>query len=1109
MIISDTAVNNRVSVFILALIILVFGTSSYNSLPRENSPDISIPYVFISTSYKGVASSDIETSITIPIEKKLKGLEGVKKIHSISSEGISKINIEFVPGTNIDDALQKVKDKVDESKNDLPQDLENDPSVFEVNFSEMPIVVYSISGTCGMARLKEIADELEEDIESIPGVLQVDVTGGSEREIIIEVDPDKLTYYRIPISAFFSAVNNENQNTSGGSISLGDGRYQLRVPGEISDPNELYHVVVASFNGRPVYLKDLAVVKDGFKDEDSRSRLNGKEAINVAVKKRTGENILIISEEIDRLIENKKLSWPAGTQITKLMNDAKEIRNMVLDLENNILSGLILVVVVLFFALGLRNSVLVALAIPFSMLLSFMVLSVFGITLNMVVLFSLTLALGMLVDNAIVIVENIYRYMEQGVPKIEAAIKGTSEVAYPVIGSTLTTLAAFLPLAFWPGIMGEFMKYLPITLIITLSSSLFVALVINPALCAFFMKIKINPSEQTDASGDDINAMGEQPIEIKGKILESYSKVLKIALQFRVSVLLCSVALLVLLTLIWVFAVGLERPLEFFPEIDPRNIYVNIDPPEGADLDYIDQILKKVEIVASSALNKDDEKAYLDFITSPPLNHYNDTYDPKPFKDKNGEPFTGPTSFRNVKHIYAKVIKNFSGATFGSSADNHLGIQFLDLEDRITPSVNDMEEIRKRVQYIPGARITVEKENNGPPTGPPINIEISGDNYQNLGRLAKDVRRIIGKIPHMADLRDDYVDAIPAIQINVDKQKAAMFGLSTYTIGYVIKTAFNGLNISTYYANNDDFDITVKLPENDRKTTDVLHALMIPTPTGQLVPLTTVASITYAGSLGDIVRIDHNRVVTIKANVENNKIPGVLLRTQAEELLKNFTLPKGYGITFTGENKSQKESEDFLEKAFIIAIFLIFLILVTLFNSVNQPLIIMVSVILSLGGVFLGLTVLSLPFGVIMTGVGTISLAGVVVNNAIVLIDYTNKLKERGLSTQQAIISAGATRLRPVMLTAITTILGLLPMVTGISYDFHKMSISLVSESSQYWRSMAIVVIFGLMIATILTLVVVPTLYSLLSDFPRVMKSIYGKVHDWYWQTFDRLAGEK
>jgi len=1098
LIISNTAIKNRISVVVLAILILVIGSYCYSILPRESEPDITIPNVFVSTSYKGVSSSDIETSITIKIEKKLKGLDRVKKIHSVSSEGLSQINIEFLPGTDIDDVIQKVKDKVDEAKKELPGDLEDDPSVFEVNISELPIVVFSLSGTCGITHLKEIADDLEEEIESVPGVLEAEVTGGREREIRIEVDPDKLAYYRIPITAFQSAVQSENQNTSGGSIRLGDGRYQLRVPGEFESPEEIYTLVVSTFEGKPVYLKDLARVVDAFKDETSRSRLNGRSAVSITVKKRVGENIIAITDQIDELIERRQHSWPQGTRITKLMDRAKEVRLMIADLENNIVSGLILVIIVLFFALGFRNAVLVSLAIPFSMLLSFIILHALGITLNMVVLFSLTLALGMLVDNAIVIIENVYRYMEQGVPRVQAAMKATSEVAYPVIGSTITTLAAFSPMIFWPGIMGEFMKYLPITLIVTLSSSLFVAMVINPALAAIFMRLK---KEQYQLSGqvsaDAVSASGEKPVEVKGLILTLYTRFLKKALGHRLVVLFISFTFLILLFQVWLLVVGLEKPVEFFPNIDPDSAYVNIDPPEGADLDYIDRVIKKVEMAVNGA-NGDSEM--------PALNLYNSSYKPRLHKKAGGEEFYGPSDLGNIEYIYSKAVETSGGVSFGPNLPNHIGIQFLDLKDRKRPSAASLEEIRRRVKNIPGARITVAEQEGGPPTGAPINIEISGDDFRVLGNLAKQVQRIIAKVPFVEDVQDDYVEGIPSVRVRIDRQKAALFGLSTNAIGFALKTAYKGLDISTYHEGDEDFDITVILDENDRHVTDVLHKLMLPTPSGQIVPLTTIASIDYSGTIGDIVRINHDRVVTVKANVDETNVPGPVARQQAEELLKNFQLPAGYRIQFTGEFEFQKESEEFLTKAFIIAVFLIFLILVTLFNSVAQPAIIMTSVILSLGGAFLGLTVIKSPFGIIMSGVGVISLAGVVVNNAIVLIDYVNKLRQRGMKIKDAVISAGATRLRPVLLTAITTVLGLLPMVTGVSYDFHKMSLSLVSESTQWWQNMAIVVIFGLVIATFLTLIVVPVLYSLLATMSERISSLTDRIRKLYWKPIERIT---
>ena len=1081
MIISDTAITNRISVVVLALIILVAGIYSYRALPRESSPDITIPYVFVATSYRGVASADIETAITIPIEKKLKNLDDVKEIHSVSAEGTSYINIEFLPGTDIDDVLHKVKNKVDEAENDLPGDLENDPSVYEVNFSDMPIVVYSLSGTCGFRILKDIADDLEDDIETISGVLEVDVTGAREREIRIEVDPDKLAYYRIPITAFQSVVPGENQNTTGGAVTLGDGRFQLRVPGEFETPEEIYGLVVSTHAGRPVYLKDVATVVDGFKEETSRSRLNGRRAINISVKKRTGENIIAIAEEIDRLLAERQSGWPRGTAITKLMDQAKDIHNMVADLENNILSGLCLVVVVLLFSLGLRNAVLVGLAIPFSMLISFTVLNALGITLNMVVLFSLTLALGMLVDNAIVIVENIYRFMEQGVPRMEAARAATGEVAWAVIGSTLTTVAAFFPLIFWPGIMGEFMKYLPITLVVTLSASLFVALVINPALATFFMKLKTGGGPGAGSrTAAEIAAEGEQPVEISGRILTSYRRIMELVLDHPVKILFLSFCLLVIFFLTWLLTVGLEKPVEFFPSIQPNNIYVNIDPPEGADLEYIDRVVRQVEIALSGVLGPRPQSR-----SRIPLERYEEAYVPKQHPLAGGGTFTGPSDLKNIEHLYAISARKAETSVFSNTSASHLGIQFIELTDRIRPSFADIKEIRERLQNIPGARLTVKEEDQGPPTGAPVNIEISGDNYRVLGEIARQIREIIAHLPYIEDIRDDYVESIPALRIKIDRQKASQFGLTTGDIGYALKTAYNGVNISTYREDNDDYDISVRLPEDQRLTTDVLRKLMIPAPSGEVVPLTTLSKITYSSSIGDINRIDHKRVITVQANVDETRIPGSVLRMQAEKLLAGFTLPDGYNIVFTGESEEQEDAQAFLSKAFVIGVFLIFLILVTLFNSVSQPFIIMTSVLLSLGGAFIGLAIIQSPFSIIMTGVGIISLAGVVVNNAIVLIDYINKLRRTGMARREAVIAGGATRLRPVVLTAITTILGLLPMVTGISFNFRKLSISLVSESSQYWQSMAIVVIFGLLIATFLTLVVVPTLYSLLDNLPR------------------------
>jgi multidrug efflux pump subunit AcrB len=650
--------------------------------------------------------------------------------------------------------------------------------------------------------------------------------------------------------------------------------------------------------------------------------------------------------------------------------------------------------------------------------------------------------------------------------------------------------------------MGEFMGYLPLTLIVTLSSSLFVAMVINPALAAFFMKIKRDVPAKADP--DEIAAAGEKPIEIKGSVLRAYKGLIDGALRHRFAVVLASFAVLVILYQAWLLVVGLEKPVEFFPDIDPLSMYVNVDMPEGADLEYSDRILRQVEMRINGVSGE-----AMDDPSVSTLDLYNESYVPKRHIKRTGEGFVGPSDLENVEYVYSRAVSTSeAGMMFSPTTPNHVGIQFLELKERLSPSSGTLEEIRNRVKDIPGGKITVAEMSEGPPTGAPINIEISGDDFRTLGALAKGIRDSVENVPHVEDIRDDFVEGTPSVRVRVDRQRAALFGLSTEDIGFALKTGYKGLEVSTYREADEDFDITVQLSDPNRRVTDVLRQLLIPSPTGHLVPLTTLASIDYAGGIGNIVRINHRRVVTVKANVDETKVPGPVARAQAEELLGDFPVPPGYNMKFTGEFEFQKESEEFLSKAFVTALFLIFFILVTQFNSVTQPLIIMTSVVLSLGGAFLGLSVIRSPFGIIMTGVGVISLAGVVVNNAIVLIDYTNKLRDRGMPLREAIVSAGATRLRPVLLTAVTTILGLLPMVTGVSYDFHEWSVSWVSESTQMWRTMAIVVIFGLMTATFLTLVVVPTLYSLFASLQSGAGSFVEGIRRLYWRPYTRLTGD-
>ncbi len=632
----DTAVKKRISIVVLCILILAFGFISYYSMPRELIPDINIPYIFVSTNYPGVAPVDIEQSITIPIENKLRGLKGVKEISSSSIEGMSFIIIEFVAGTDIDDVLPKTKDKVDMARQELPSDLENDPVVSEINISDMPIITLALSGPAGLVRLKDVAEDLKDEIEAVPGVLAATVTGGLEREIRVEPYPDKLAYYGISIIGLQAVISNENLNVSGGSIRMGDGRFQLRVPGEFQTPDEIYGLVVGTHNGNPVYLKDVARVVDGFKDETGRARLNGEEAISIQIQKRSGENIIEIAKRMDEIIDQSKPTWPAGTNVTKLLDNAEEINDMVIELENHMVTGFILVVAVLFFAMGIRNAILVSMAIPFSMFITFIILNSMGVTLNMIVLFSLILVIGLVVDDAIVIVENIYRFMEQGVPKLQATIRATVEVGPAVVSSTLTTLAAFFPLLFWTGIMGEFMKYLPLTVIIALSSSLFVAIVINPALGAIFMKL---------------------PSTRHIEMLRGYQRLLKGALNHRLAVVLIALLVMTFTIILWYYKVGMTKSVEFFPYTEPKKYYINMDMPEGADIEYSDRVARQIEIALSKgiayALASPDER---------PIDYY--------YQDKNihvnsdGQKTVTPLDITDVEILWLQNQANrFSAPT--------------------------------------------------------------------------------------------------------------------------------------------------------------------------------------------------------------------------------------------------------------------------------------------------------------------------------------------------------------------------------------------------------------------------------------------------------------
>ena len=1026
MILNQMALKRQVTVLALLVIIVVAGLYSYSTLPRESFPDITIPYVFVTTTYEGVAPADMEELITIPIERKLKGIDDVEEIRSTSAEGISTVAIKFLPKVDLDDALQKVRDKVDQAEGDLPADLQDDPVIKEVNFSDMPVIRVVLSGPFSLRRLQNLAEDIQDRLESISGVLEARLTGGLEREIHVEFDLDRVRAYNVPFSSIVGSLTNSNVNMPGGSMDIGEGKYLVRVPEDFQHPSEIFSIVAFVRDGKPVYLRDLATIKDAFKDPLTRSRINREKSVTIGVLKRSGENIVRVTDEVKRVVNDMRPELPQTLQIDLTADQSNDVRLMVSDLENNIISGLILVLAVIFFFIGGQSAIFVALAIPYSMFITFSLLTGFNVTLNMVVLFSLILALGMLVDNGIVIVENIYRHMQQGESRQEAAAIGTDQVAWPVITSTLTTLGAFSPMLFWPGIMGEFMGYLPMTLIMALSASLFVALVINPVLSARYQKIKTNKPAKKRASREPL-------------IKQFYLVLLKWSLRHRWLVISSAVILLIAATLAFVF---FGKGTEFFPDTEPRRAYVNIKMPEGTNLDTSDQLVARIENIVSE--------------------------------------------YEDIRYVIAN-IGAIGGDPFSQGGTGtHISrvvLDFKDLHDRSRPSSEIVNEVRQRIlKTIHGAEVQVEKEEEGPPTGPPINIEIFGEDILMLGELAARARKIIKDIPGLVDLKDNFVKGKPEIRVRVDKEKSALMGLDTYTIAYTVKSAINGVKAGVYREGKDEYDIIARLPERDRQSIKSLKRITVSGPQGEPIPLTSLAAVKLGSGIGAIMRLDQKRVVTVSGDVSGRLANDVIKDIDAR-LSQQIDWPKGYSFQFTGEQEEQAKAQAFLGKAFFACIALILLILLTQFNSLVTPLIILASVVLSLIGVFLGLLITGTAFGIIMTGIGVISLAGVVVNNAIVLIDYINQQLAKGLSSTEALLRAGAVRFRPVMLTAITTILGLLPMATGISFDFGKMAFDIGGESSQWWGPMAVAVIFGLGFATLLTLILVPVLCSLAHGF--------------------------
>jgi multidrug efflux pump subunit AcrB len=1249
MYITDLAIRYRTSVLILTLLLVGGGVASYVTIPKESNPSIEIPTIVVTTVYPGASPDDVERLLTQPIEQEVQTINGIVELRSTSSEGVSTVVIEFDPSVPMDEANQKVRDKVDVARPDLPSDVE-EPVVAEIDVSAFPILSINLGADYGLAQLKTIAEDIEDALEALPDVLEVNLIGGVEREVQVNVDLSRLQGYNLSFADLVETIQAENTNLPGGSIDVDRQNYLVRVDGQFRDPAEIEQLVVAAPAGQPIFVRDVAEVVFGFKERSSYARLQQYQVevegrpvpvaesevlpvMTLSVKKRTGANVLKTTDEVRRVLTDFPL--PPGTEMAVVGDVSKQVRGLVSDLENNIVSGLIFVVLVLLFFLGARTALLVGVAIPLSMFVSFLVFSMMGVTLNVIILFSLIVALGMLVDNAVVIVENIYRFREQGASPWEAAREGTTEVGGAVVASTATTVAAFAPMLFWPGFIGAFMSYLPLTLIITLTCSLFVALVINPVVTGLFAR---PPGETRStaplsrrarmvacgliaaagvvlglANWETLVAMaliipvayflytrvlavvGERFIKSGlPRLVEGYRWFLEWMLErdytvrfayLRNMLVLGSLTVGALLALIGglladfgspvvgtLGAAGAAVLLPAFLLLGIGILGIVVHALESAFLGR----MKTVKVGAAMALTgavlafvlwmtgrAEGAAVLVALLTVPALllvvgalgvglagdRHYLLLTDNRarlltatlalllaifalfrvaptgvaffPPTDPNqiiveAEAPLGtslaasdavatelqeriarlveavPAAQANLKNVLVGVGVGgdiFFGGGPARPERSRVTLNMVDFEDRAESSAATLRRLREEVEGLPGVTLTFTQDEEGPPTGAPVNIELSGPDFERLTALAQEVRtRLVeagasGRIPGLVDVTGDVDNGRPELKVVVDRERAAQFGLSTAQVAEVVRAAINGVEASTFRSGDEEIDVTVRLREADRARLEDVSGLTI-LHEGEQIPISTVAHFELDAGLGAITRLDQQRVVTVRGEAAPGYNGNAVLAQVQDELADYANaLPPGYTLTYTGESEDQDASFRFLTRALLLGVSLIFLILVARFNSVSGPLIIMVAVGLSLIGVLLGLILTRTPFS-LFTFIGIISLAGIVVNNAIVLVDYTRQLRERGKGKRAAIVEAGATRLRPVLLTALTTVLGLIPLTFGLNVDFVGLlrdltpNVHVGSPNTQFWGPMGLAIMSGLTFGTFLTLVIVPVLYS-------------------------------
>jgi multidrug efflux pump len=1022
----DAAFSRGRTVALCFVMILLMGGSAYLNIPKEAEPDIPIPIIYVSVFHEGIAPEDAERLLARPLEKELQSIEGIKEMRSIAGEGYASVTLEFDAGFDADQALQDVRDKVDLAKSELPPE-SDEPRVTEINVALFPVLTVVLSGNVPERMLVTVARELKDNVEALPGVLSVDIGGDREEVLEVIADSSVMETYDISFADLFTLLQRNNRLVAAGALDTGAGRMILKVPGVIEEIEDVLNLPIKVVDNTVVRFKDVASVRRTFKDPDGYARVAGQPAVVLEISKRTGANIIETIEQVRALMGDNQAHWPQGIAVSYLQDKSEQIRVMLGDLQNNVLTAIALVMIVIIAALGLRPAILVGLAIPGSFLTGILILDGMGLTLNIVVLFSLILVVGMLVDGAIVTIELADRKIAEGLTPAQAYAQGAKRMAWPIISSTATTLAVFLPLLFWPGVVGEFMKFLPVTVLITLIASLAMALIFIPVLGGMIGKKQGASITNLDAiqaaeDGDLKDIQG-----IAGRYLRALAKLIqRPARTFAVAVIL------LLGTYIAFGALG--RGVEFFPSVEPDFAQIQV------------QARGDLSVKERDALVQEVEKRFLDMD--------------------------------ELKTVYARTLGSASNQ--GDMPEDVIGViqmEFVYWEDR-RPAEAIIAEIRDRTADIPGIMIQAREQESGPSGGKPIQINISGRNADKISETIDLVRTAMNNTGGFVDVEDSR--PLPGIEwrILVDREKAARYGADITLLGDAIKMITGGIQLAEYRPDDADeeLDIRLRFPVEERNL-EKLRQLKVPTSKGQ-IPISNFIQVVPAQKTGTLRRTDGHRVMTVRADVE----PGLLVDDQVKEMKRafaDFTPDPSVRIRFKGQDADQREAGNFLANAFITAIFLMTIILVTQFNSFYQACLVLSAIIFSTAGVLLGLLVTGQPFGVVMGGIGVIALAGIVVNNNIVLIDTYNDLRAGGLNATDAVMRTAAQRVRPVLLTSITTVLGLLPMVLAINIDLIGQDISFGAPSTQWWRQLSSAIAGGLTFATVLTLILTPCLLVL------------------------------